>query len=151
MRTVYILAMMLVFVSTPAMSSQSMPENVLCMALNIYHEARSKSLAGQIAVANVTLNRVKSDRFPDTVCEVVYQDHQFSWFWDGKDDTPTETKAWEISKMIAETMLTPDNAILDNTEGSLYYHADYVTPYWSKIFEPVKKIGTHIFYLDNRS
>jgi spore germination cell wall hydrolase CwlJ-like protein len=131
--------------------ASSMPQNAFCLALNIYHEARSKSLAGQVAVANVTLNRVKSEKFPNNICDVVFQKDQFSWYWDGKSDIPREKKAWETAKMVAMTMLDPESTIFDNTHGALFYHADYVNPFWSKVFEPVKKIGPHIFYVDNRS
>lgn len=132
-------------------ASTTLPEETLCLALNIYHEARSKTLAGQVAVGNVTLNRVKSDRFPDTVCDVVFQEDQFSWYWDGKSDTPHEKDAWQTAKMVAMTMLDPESTIFDNTQGALFYHADYVNPFWSKIFTRVTKIGPHIFYVDNES
>lgn len=154
MKIAGIIAIMIIAMSLTTKSgsaSQMKHTETICLAMNIYHEARSKSLAGQIAVGNVTLNRVHSDQFPDTVCEVVYQKHQFSWYWDGKDDTPHEDKAWETSILVAEALLDADSAIKDNTHGALYYHADYVEPYWSAIFEPVKKIGPHIFYVDNRS
>ena len=149
MRTVYIFAMMLVFLNTPAIASQSMPERVLCMALNIYHEARNQSLLGQVAVANVTLNRVRSEKFPDTICEVVYQKHQFSWYWDGKSDQPIEKEAWETAKLVARAVLSKESAIVDNTGGALFYHANYVRPHWSFVFRRVREIETHIFYASN--
>jgi len=154
MRTAIISVLMIVSSSTvfcsPSGASQ-MPEDAFCLALNIYHEARSKSLAGQVAVANVTLNRVKSEKFPDNICDVVFQKDQFSWYWDGKSDTPREKDAWETAKMIAMNMLDPESTIFDNTQGALFYHADYVKPYWSKIFTRITKIGPHIFYVDNES
>ena len=80
---------------------------------------------------------------------MVFQKDQFSWYWDGKSDTPREKDAWETAKLIAETMMDSENTIADNTDGALYYHADYVSPYWSKIFTRITKIGPHIFYVDN--
>ena len=82
---------------------------LLCLALNMYFEARSEPIAGQIAVAEVTLNRVASPHYPNTVCEVVLQDNsegcQFSWWCDGKSDTPTEPQAFQRSKALAKMMI----------------------------------------------
>ena len=61
-------------------------ESILCLAMNIYHEARGESIEGQIAVAVVTMNRVKESKWPNTPCEVVWQNKQFSWTKDGKSD-----------------------------------------------------------------
>lgn len=150
MRRYLMTVLLALIVYSPCKASQ-LPENTLCLALNIYHEARSKSLAGQVAVANVTLNRVKSEKFPDNICDVVFQKDQFSWYWDGKSDTPREKDAWETAKMVAMAMLDPESTIFDNTQGALFYHADYVNPFWSKIFTRITKIGPHIFYVDNES
>ena len=138
-----------------------------CMALNIYHEARSEGVDSQYAVAWVTYNRVKSDRFPNTVCEVVYQGRiskwhientgkivplrhkcQFSWYCDGKSDAIYEREEYEEARKIAIDVLL-DHRISDPTLGSLWYHADYVDPYWSKDYDRVAQIGTHIFYREN--
>ena len=137
-----------------------------CLAKNVYFEAGNQSTAGRIAVANVTINRVNSDKFPNTICEVVHQGQyrkswkdenvlvpvlnkcQFSWWCDGKADNPYEGDAWDESQLIALRAYTEwlDNKTLDITDGSMYYHADYVTPYWAKHMIRTVKIGTHIFY-----
>jgi spore germination cell wall hydrolase CwlJ-like protein len=136
--------------ATPLKASTPVAEELHCLALNIYHEARSEPLSGQIAVARVTLNRVESERFPSSVCEVVKQGGQkrhrcqFSWWCDGKSDRPTEQKAWRKSLEIGERVLA--NQTPDPTNGALYYHANYVNPKWSRSFQRTAQIGRHLFY-----
>jgi len=121
-------------------------EDERCLALNIYHEGRSETLRGRIAIGLVTLNRVVSSSYPNTICRVVKQNKQFSWFWDGKPDTPSEHLAFEEAKNVASALISDDSDIHDFTQNSLWYHADYVTPYWSKTLYKVVQIDTHIFY-----
>lgn len=135
-----------------------------CLATNIYHEARNESRAGRLAVGMVVMNRVESSRFPNTVCEVIYDGRiskwhrentgkvvplrnqcQFSWWCDGKSDRIYNHKKFEEARMDAITILMNDN-IADITDGALWYHADYVNPSWSKVYKKTAKIGTHIFY-----
>jgi len=134
---------------------------VVCLALNIYHEARGETIAGQVAVASVTLNRVKSARFPNTVCGVVYQAKyskwwkdrgktvpvrnkcQFSWYCDGKPDVIEDQSVYEKVFDVAEIVY---NTGIDTTEGSLFYHAKYVEPYWKDSMELVMAADNHIFY-----
>ncbi len=121
-------------------------EALTCLALNVYHEARSEPLTGQIAVAQVTLNRVASPRYPDEVCDVVWQRKQFSWTHDGKSDKPRDAKAWaqaqEVASIVYHNTLTLDEL----TPETLHYHADWVTPHWAHNQQPVTRIGSHIFY-----
>lgn len=118
-----------------------------CLAQNIYHEARGESNVGQYAVALVTLNRVHSDKFPNTVCGVVWQPSQFSWTNDGKSDRTTSKVAWDKAVDIAKDVLANHNHHLyDVTEGATYYHADYVKPYWIAKLNKTTQIDSHIFY-----
>jgi N-acetylmuramoyl-L-alanine amidase len=117
---------------------------LFCLALNVYFEARSEDVIGQYAVAEVTLNRVASDRFPDTICEVVWQRKQFSWTHDGKSDKPRDQRAWRRAVAVAAYALEDDGHEVVN--GALYYHADYVRPYWASSYDVVGKVGRHIFY-----
>ena len=137
-------------------------EAIVCLALNAYHEARDQGHIGQIAVSQVVMNRVASEYYPDDVCEVVFQGPtrpswknpdrdipvrhrcQFSWWCDGKDDTPYEEEAWAEAKMIAYGVYT-DN-VDDQVNGALWYHADYVTPGWASEKSETTRIGNHIFY-----
>lgn len=151
-------------VQTTSYSSIDMPMNVTmhqtatdhqrtlkCLALNIYWEARSEPIAGQVAVAAVTLNRVENKRFPNDICKVVRQGGeirrhrcQFSWWCDGKKDDPLEAEAWRRANTLAR--LTAAGVIDDPTGGAMWYHADYVDPYWADAKKQVTKIGKHIFY-----
>lgn len=115
-----------------------------CMALNIYHEARGEKTIGQEAVAWVTMNRVNSKKYPNSVCGVIWQNKQFSWTWDKISDKPKDKKSYEKAKKIAEQIM--NGSIKDPTNGALWYHADYVDPYWNKELKFEKKIGIHLFY-----
>jgi len=122
-----------------------------CLALNIYFEARGEPEVGQLAVGHVVMNRVSSKRFPGTVCDVVQQGGalrryrcQFSWWCDGRSDTPGNKRLWEKSAELALNVYWGRSA--DPTAGALWYHADYVKPYWREKFARGPKIGRHIFY-----
>lgn len=124
---------------------------LMCLALNVYHEARSEPLQGQAAVAHVVLNRVASGRWPDDVCSVVQQGYekgrfkcQFTWYCDGKPDEPTEILAWAKSVLVANQVLT--GAVPDVTNGATHYHARYVNPYWSASLSNTVTYGSHLFY-----
>jgi len=127
-----------------------------CLALNIYWEARSEPLEGQLAVAGVTLNRVASTRFPDSICDVVYQGGwakrhkcQFSWQCDGLSDSPKEKHAWHAAQHLARLYLA--GRYTDPTGDALWYHADYVDPYWADSMTQTAQIGRHIFYKHPKS
>ena len=133
-------------------------EAILCLALNVYHEAKNQSTIGQIAVAQVVMNRVKDDRYPNTVCEVVKQGQtykwntelpirnrcQFSWYCDGKNDTPKEETAWQYAIMVADGVYY--NKVHDLVEGATHYHAYYVNPSWAETKTYINRIDDHIFY-----
>ena len=121
-------------------------EAIICLALNVYHEARSDDILGQLAVAQVTMNRVASDRYPDTICGVVWDSKQFSWTHDDKSDKPKEKKAWETAQEIARVAYQSTVKIPELGPDVLHYHADYAMPYWAKDQQPVAKIGSHYFY-----
>lgn len=117
----------------------------VCLALNVYFEARGENIDGQLAVAEVTLNRVADKSFPNNVCDVVWDKGQFSWTNDGKSDRPREAQAWATAKAIAEhTLKQQENELLQ--DDVLFYHATYCNPYWSKDFYLTGRIGSHLFY-----
>ena len=132
-------------------------EDLRCLALNIYHEARNESTAGKIAVAQVVLNRVRSPIFPGSVCDVVYQGvhkgglpdlHrcQFSWYCDGRGDEPRDLLAFNDANELAQWILVAGKWVPDITDGSLWYHAEYVSPEWGRYKKKMLTIDTHIFY-----
>lgn len=144
------------------MTTTPHPE-AFCLALNVYHEARNQSFAGQLAVANVVINRVNDERFPNTICEVVFQGPtrpswkgtgelipvrnrcQFSWYCDGKSDVPKEKEHFQDIYLFSFTMLQEATSI-DITDGATHYHADYVQPSWAKSKTRTVEIEDHIFY-----
>jgi spore germination cell wall hydrolase CwlJ-like protein len=122
-------------------------DDLECLAMNIYHEARNESIKGQKAVAWVTINRVNDDRYPDEICEVVWQHKQFSWTMDGLDDVPKNRDAWNKSLRIAKLVIKEyENRVKDPTEGAIMFHAHYVNPYWATEYAMVGNIDSHIFY-----
>ena len=132
---------------------------LMCLALNTYHEAKNQSMIGQIATAQVVMNRVADSRYPNTVCEVVKQGPkykgsdvpvrhkcQFSWFCDGKSDEPRrDSKEWRMAQEYARIVLS-GRIVLDVTEGATHYHATYVKPSWAKTKTRTTRIESHIFY-----
>jgi len=122
------------------------------MTQNIYFESRNESLAGQFAVASVTMNRVDSEYFPDSVCNVVWQEKQFSWTHDGKKDRPLENKieqrAWKEIKVISFILIKSWSLVkwFDMTDGALFYHSKKVYPNWAMHYNESVRIGNHIFY-----
>ncbi len=146
----------------------------ICMALNIYYESRSDNLAGQYAVADVVLNRMQDNRYPNTVCEVIKQGPvkeswktkkdpdlpesermfnpikhmcQFSWWCDGKSDEPRDETGWAQAQYVAGNIMY--NAKYRGiTEGATHYHATYVKPKWrfDRGMNHIGRIGSHIFY-----
>ena len=127
------------------MSLPTLDEKQLdCLALNVYHESRSERVEGQIAVAQVTLNRVAHNEWPSTICEVVYQPKQFSWTHLIKDHTPMEKKAWKKARVIARDVMIGN--VDDPTHGAVFYHANYVNPDWASFMDLSKVIGNHLFY-----
>jgi spore germination cell wall hydrolase CwlJ-like protein len=118
-----------------------------CLADNIYYEAGNQSTQGKLAVAAVTINRVKSPKFPKSVCAVVYQRTkrvcQFSWVCEGKKNVRSAQQYSESKKVAEKVLLSGANhGILGR--NVLFYHADYVNPRWN--LRRVAKIGDHIFY-----
>ena len=135
-----------------AQAAEAEPQAELrCLALNVYHEARNQSDKGQEAVALVTINRVIDKRWPNTICGVVKDYKQFSWFWDGKSDTPYEHDKWAAALILASAVI--DGQIQDFTQGANHYHAAYVKPYWIK--DPHMTVtlreDAHIFYHHSNS
>ena len=150
-------------------------EQEFCLAQNIFFESSVDNKAGMAAVADVTLNRVKDTRYPNTVCEVVYQaimkeswktkqypdlpdserkyipvrnKCQFSWYCDGKsDDIPIGAENWVKAQMVAWEMMH-NGTLRGISDGSTHYHATYVKPVWRKDIGMtlVGRIGSHIFY-----
>lgn len=123
-----------------------------CLAQAVYFEARSEPLEGQLAVAQVVLNRVQDRRYPSTVCEVVFQNEhrrhrcQFSFACDGRSDTPYDKRAWDIAQRLGYIAST--GQWQDLSGRATHYHADYVRPYWNAKMQRTAEYGRHSFYRD---
>lgn len=123
-----------------------------CLTQNIYWEAASEPFEGKVAVAQVTLNRAASTRFPNDICAVVYQKNvfysrvvcQFSWYCEGTHRVrPVHQPLYNESAEVAKKVLL-EGFRLPSLKNAMFYHADYVQPGWGK--KPITKIGRHIFY-----
>ncbi|MYB35258.1 MAG: cell wall hydrolase [Gammaproteobacteria bacterium] len=122
-----------------------MSNELRCLALNIYHEARGESISGQKAIASVIMNRVRSQRYPDSICEVVWQPKQFSWtIAHEKYHAVTDPRAWKVALIIAQRTLAGYEYA--RVGEATHYHASSVAPYWAAYGNFVVKIGDHIFY-----
>ena len=123
-----------------------------CLTRNIYWEAASEPFVGKVAVAQVTLNRMQSGKFANSVCGVVHQKNvfyekvvcQFSWYCENNHKVkPVHKPMWRESEEVAKKVLL-EGFRLPSLHNALYYHADYVNPGWKH--PKIEKIGRHIFY-----
>ncbi len=123
-----------------------------CLAKNIYYEAGNEPFEGKVAVAQVTMNRVRSGIFSDDLCKVIYQKNifyekivcQFSWYCDHAATVkPINAASYDESMIVAKKVLL-EKFELPSLKTALYYHADYLNPGWKK--EKITQIGHHIFY-----
>jgi len=134
-------------------------DEMLCLTQAIYHEARGESRDGQLAVANVIINRAMSKKYPSTICGVVFQNAdkgrykcQFTFACDGRSDMGRERTAWNRSAKMAreafrEFQQGERPGVVPNSV--LFYHTTAVAPRWSHTFQRVAAIGSHVFYASN--
>lgn len=128
--------------------------DLTCLAHNIFFEAGGEPIEGKIAVANVTMNRVKTNRFPNSVCGVVYARNEttcaFSWTCDDKEDNaPTRSASYMESLKIANLALK--GLLQDITDGADHFHNEHVNPRWAKHMIATAQIGGHTFYRKKRA
>ena len=137
-------------------SAEDRTRQLECLANNIYWEAASEPFEGKVAVAQVTMNRVESGKFADSVCGVVYQKNiiyekvicQFSWYCEGTHKVkPVHPPLWKESQEVAKKVLL-EGFRLPSLKDALYFHAAYVNPSWGRPM--LQKIGQHIFYGEKR-
>jgi len=124
-------------------------ETITCLARSIYWEAKGKDTADMEAVANVVMNRLGHEGFPDTVCAVVKQGSetkkcQFSWWCDGRPDTAQEETQYALAKEIARKAL--NKQLPDRTGGAMYFHDRTVKPDWAKEYIKTAETGMFQFY-----
>lgn len=134
----------LVLLATNNTSTTAYAKNndLICLAQNIYFEARGEPFKGKVAVAQVTLNRVNHDNYADTVCGVVYQPNQFSWT--KSYSRIVDKQAWAHAKEVAHMVMQGD-IHLPNF-NALHFHSKKIKPKWAYKKTPVLKVGNHVFY-----
>ena len=140
------------WVNNPIPVDAKTASEVKCLATAIYFEARGEEMTGQIAVAQVVLNRLKNPAYPKTICGVVYQNKnkrnrcQFSFACDGIADRVTDKQSWAASQVLARRVINDDrNLYLADIGASTHYHATYVRPRWARSMKKMDKIGRHVF------
>lgn len=130
---------------TQTETSATLSEQMHCLAGTVYFESRGEPLAGQLAVAQVVINRADSKRFPESYCDVVYQRAQFSFIKNGQmPRIRTNTEAWQRAKAIAR--IAHEGLWESEAADSLFFHAKYVSPSWSRQKVARATINQHIFY-----
>ena len=115
-----------------------------CLSEAIYYEARGETFMSQLAVGTVIMNRVRIDTFPDTVCNVVHQGCQFSYYCDGLPEKMSDKAAKEVSYDLSRFVLS--GASIWGLRKATHYHAFYVNPYWADVFTLIRREGSHLFY-----
>ena len=140
-------------------------ERTICLAQNIYHEARGEMIEGQIAVSNVVINRVKSKQFPNDICSVVYQRNQieiidkvlkllripafcqFSWTCDPiSNDSYKDLESWKNSQLLAREIVQGTHDDLTNGATHYFNPMEVPTPHWANVYKKTIVIGNHHFY-----
>lgn len=145
------------FLLHSVLTGHSDKRDLTCLALNVYFEARGESTAGQQAVAEVTMNRVASSRYPSSVCDVVYQKNwdrlrrryvgAFSWTEFDVRPMP-QGEGWRSAQEVAAEVYYGRNT--PQLDGATLYHATYIKPSWARGKRPVARIGRHVFYTEAR-
>ena len=138
--------------STNAVTAEVRNKQLECLAKNIYYEAGGEPFEGKVAVAQVTINRAESGKFPKDICQVVYQKNvvyekvlcQFSWYCQQVSGVkPKNTAVFRDSELVARQVLL-ENFRLPSLKNALYFHATHINPKWDR--EKVAQIGGHVFY-----
>lgn len=119
---------------------------VICLARNIWFESRGEPAEGQLAVGLVTLNRVETNGWPRTVCEVVYEPGQFTWTQQsGLRNARPSGEQWQQIVQLAATLMHRRDLFDDVTDGATYFHATYIKPGWARM-QKTAVLGAHVFY-----
>ena len=138
-------------------------QDIRCLVSNLFFEARGEGVKGMQAVSNVTINRVRSTKYPNSICAVVFQRKQFSWTKQEQWSTIEQVLRGDIGaskrfnqkdvvgyyqalEIASKAVLNPSRAIVVVPEDTLWYHAEYVRPSWASRLKKIKKVGKHVFY-----
>ena len=154
-----LLGIFLLALSIQVSANQDIEKDVQCLAENIYFEARSQATAGWLGIAAVTINRVLLEKFPDSICGVVYQGPtlegsnvplknkcQFSWYCNGVEEHIENLELFFQIIYFSKLMLGSQGAMFDVTDGATHYHNNSVRPYWARDMTRTVRINNHTFY-----
>jgi N-acetylmuramoyl-L-alanine amidase len=136
-----------ILIAQPVFANCDYDKQVEVLALNMYHEARGEGKDAMQMVAEVTINRVNHPKYPDNICDVVYQRRQFSWTHTIRNHSPRETEVWEEAVELAENIILGEIELFDN--GATHFlnpKSVRVMPRWTRVFDQVGQIGNHVFY-----
>ena len=122
-----------------------MTSALLCLATAVYFEARGEDIMGQMAVAQVVVNRMEDPRYPNTICDVVWEDRAFSFTHDGRSDTMKHPESRSKALYVAKSTLDGGGIGITST----HYHTTDVDPFWNKHYDLDGQVGNHIFYTNN--
>lgn len=127
---------------------------VLCLAMTIFHESRGEPDFGQKLVAEIVMSRVKSDKFPDNICDVVTERRQFSYLTKNNYlKMPDDNEAWEKAMSLAHEAINNyiDGSMYSNDPQMLFYHSTSVNPVWNKKMRVSYRVGKHIFLTERKT
>jgi len=157
-----LLGIFLLLLTIPVSANQDIQKDTQCLAENIYFEARNQATAGWLGIAAVTINRVLLEKFPDSICEVVYQGPthegsnvplknkcQFSWYCNGVEEHVENIELFFQIMYFSKLMLGSQGMMFDVTDGATHYHNDSVKPEWAKSMTRTVRIDNHIFYRED--
>jgi spore germination cell wall hydrolase CwlJ-like protein len=131
--------------NTEAVEPSPIDPETLCMTQALYYEARGEGVRGQEAVAEVILQRTRSNAHPDTICGVVYEPYQFSFVSDGSTLQKLDETAWKAAYQLAERVVSGE-LVTSMTKRAQFYHEVNVRPYWAESMIRTAQIGNHVFY-----
>lgn len=149
MKKLLIILSIVLLSATSCYSINLSEKELFWLAQNIYWESRNQPSLGQFLVGVVTLNRMKDNRWPNTVEQVVIQPAQFSWYWDGESDVATERKPWNKALDYAKYISIMYDVLDPSYKRIFWFHRDDVRPTWRNDLVKYAQVDRHIFYTDN--
>lgn len=121
-------------------------DSLTCLSVNNFHEARSESDIANIMIMGVVLNRMHDKRYPNNICDVIFDEKQFSWTHDTRSDKIIDTGQYKRLYKLAEYVMMNQDFVQQMAEGANHYHSKTVDPNWNKVYDYITTIDNHHFY-----